>query len=296
MGAAASALRCVVCGQRRESAASPDISCTHCDTKLYADARGIWQPPTSGAPISYPADGNALTLRVEDDSFWFHHRNRIIAAALEQCGASGPVWDVGGGNGFQAREMQRQREVVVVEPGPEGCVNARNRGVERVICGTLQDVGLAAGSVPTMTMFDVIEHIEEPQGLLTEAHRVLRDDGHLVVTVPAFQPLWSDEDEFAGHFRRYSKATLRTELERAGFQVEMVEHLFGPLLLPIALLRALPYRLGLRKSNNSMNADEHAPGGLAQRAVDWMLAREHEAIRRHKWPRLGTSVLAVATP
>ena len=44
---------------------------------------GIWHAPTAGQ-ISYPADHNAACFLIENDSFWFNHRNRCITAAVRR--------------------------------------------------------------------------------------------------------------------------------------------------------------------------------------------------------------------
>ena len=66
------------------------------------------------------------------------------------------------------------------------------------------------------------------------------------MTVPAYQWLWSDDDELSEHRRRYTVSGLRRVAARAGFTVEYATYMFWPLPPPIALLRALPSRLGLR--------------------------------------------------
>jgi hypothetical protein len=84
-------------------------------------ADGIWYAP--GQAVDYPEDGHSACFAVEDDSFWFAHRNRCIQALLEHVPPppGGPLFDIGGGNGFVALGLQRpDRPVVLIEPGPIG--------------------------------------------------------------------------------------------------------------------------------------------------------------------------------
>ena len=87
---------------------------------------------------------------------------------------------------------------------------------------------LPDGSVDVVACLAVIEHVERPDVLATEAKRILRPGGVFVVTTPAAQakPILElislrlrliDADEILDHKRYYRPGTLRTELESAGF-------------------------------------------------------------------------------
>ena len=75
---------------------------------LALDADGLWHAAQCEA-ISYPEEGNAACLAVEDSSFWFRHRNRCIEAAVATALAprQGFFLDVGAGNGYVARGLNQ---------------------------------------------------------------------------------------------------------------------------------------------------------------------------------------------
>jgi SAM-dependent methyltransferase len=130
----------------------------------------------------------------------------------------GVVVDIGGGNGFVALGIQNAGiDVLVVEPGQTAAATARQRGVKNVVCGTLEDVGFADDSLPSAAAFDVLEHLADDRASLALIHKLLRPQGRLYITVPAYQFLFSDEDQFAGHFRRYTLASLSEAVRSAGF-------------------------------------------------------------------------------
>lgn len=264
---------------------------------LVRDAEGVLTSADQVA-VSYPETGASAMLAVEDTSFWFRHRNEVIALTLDRFAPGAEVWDIGGGNGYQAKALQdRGREVVLVEPGAVGCRNAVRRGVKNVIRGSLESLHLADASLEAITLLDVVEHLPDPVATLAECRRVLRADGHVVLTVPAFEVLWSAEDDYAEHQRRYTVPLLRQHLEAAGLRLEWSTFFFGALLAPIALLRALPYRLRPRRDGAlEPNLSEHQPGGVAQKIVDRLLARELDLLRAGRSKSLGSSILAVAVP
>lgn len=78
--------------------------------------------------------------------------------------------------------------------------------------------------VDTVVCLNVLEHIEDEQGALLSARRLLEGTGgRLVLLVPAHDALFSPLDESVGHVRRYSKRSLLDALDAAGFEVDHVQ-------------------------------------------------------------------------
>jgi SAM-dependent methyltransferase len=257
---------------------------------------GLWHPRVRTRP-AYPDAGNAFCFEVEDHSFWFHHRNQCILGALRRLPPAGPVFDIGGGNGFVARAlMAAGYPVVVVEPGPEGARNAQSRGLDNVVCAALDDAGFASGSLPAAGLFDVLEHLDDDRAVLAGIGQLLAPGGRLYVTVPAYQWLWSDDDDLSEHRRRYTLPRLRRVAESAGLAVEYGTYMFGPLPPAIALLRVLPSRMGLRpKADAATIRQELRPSdGVAVRAMARLLALEAAWLARGHAVPFGGSCLLVA--
>lgn len=259
-------------------------------------AAGVWKP-ASLRQISYPDDGNDACLEVEDDSYWFAHRNACILEVMRIHPPSGAVYDIGGGNGFVSLALQAAgHDTVLVEPG-RGALNAAARGVTRIVHATLEDADFAAGSLDAAGAFDVVEHIEDDHAFLGKIRRLLRPGGRFYCTVPALECLWSDEDIRAGHFRRYSRETLAAVLHASGLRVEFLTPIFSWLTVAVFLHRALPYRAGFhnRRERPAVRKNDHSlPRVLApavRRCHEWELDR----LARHIPVPFGTSLLCVAT-
>jgi hypothetical protein len=71
---------------------------------------------------------------------------------------------------------------------------------------------------------NVLEHISDDEGTLTELHAKLCPGGRLLLYVPAFQVLYSSMDEKVGHHRRYRMGALAAVAVRAGFEVERMDY------------------------------------------------------------------------
>jgi SAM-dependent methyltransferase len=270
-----------------------DLTCLAPHLERRAD--GIWFAPQQ-APVSYPAEGNAACLQVEDRSFWFRHRNRCISSVVRRHLLKGTLFDIGGGNGYVAKGlMQAGIPCALVEPGIDGALAARARGIDPVICARLEDIGLAPASVAAAGMFDVLEHIEDEGAALREVHALLQVGGRVFLTVPAYNFLQSEDDVAAGHFRRYSLTSLSRALLCAGFTTEFATYMFAPLPPLIFLRRPVPSWLGLRQiSNAECQAGELAPDGPATRLIDRMLKVEALRIEAGRAIPFGSSCLIVA--
>jgi SAM-dependent methyltransferase len=71
---------------------------------------------------------------------------------------------------------------------------------------------------------NVLEHIEDDLAALRHARATMKDEGHLLVFVPALSFLYSDLDRKVGHFRRYSKAQLENVVRDAGFSIRTLKY------------------------------------------------------------------------
>jgi SAM-dependent methyltransferase len=245
--------------------------------------------------VSYPLSAQAQLAAVEESSFWFRHRNDVIGSLVRRFPPSGPIVEIGGGNGHVSLGLARLGfSTIVLEPGAGGAEVAHSRGLA-VIRAAFTPETFVAGTLPAIGLFDVIEHIANAQQFLTDCRRALVPGGTLYITVPAFQSLWSSDDEFAGHYRRYSHSSLKRVLRGAGFEIAFMSAFFSLLVIPLFLLRALPSALGWRKvSTIDQAVAHHQIGGQTSDILKRLQRWEIAAVRNGHTVPLGTSLIAVA--
>ena len=75
-------------------------------------------------------------------------------------------------------------------------------------------------------MLDVLEHIPDAANALGKARDLLNPSGRMLLTVPAFNLLWTKHDDFNHHITRYTKRLMRQQTSQAGFDIENQHYLF----------------------------------------------------------------------
>lgn len=260
--------------------------------------QGVWKRSAERA-VSYPAGGHTWCAALEDESYWFAHRNRQIVALLRRHGLPPALWDVGAGNGKVAHHLQSAGlETVAVEPEWPAARRAAERGVHQAVCAFFEDLQLPGASIPAAGCFDVIEHMSDPLPLLREIHRTLMPGGLLAVTVPALQLLWSEVDIISGHYRRYRPAELDALMRTAGYEGR-ARYMMAVLVLPALLFRTVPFRRGRRTRSTAQcladNTRYLTPRArVIDRALRGILGIEHGVSRLVPLP-FGTSCIGVYT-
>ena len=168
----------------------------------------------------------------------FKHRGEIVRVppskqrnctlfSLKSFVPNGPVFDIGAGNGYVSLALEHSGvETVVVEPGARGARNAKTRGLGTVIHAALEDCEFQDQTIPAFGLFDVLEHVQNDSEFLNSLHCQLLPKGYVYVTVPAYNFLWSIEDDYAQHHRRYTVRTLTKTLESTGFAVKYCSYFF----------------------------------------------------------------------
>lgn len=258
---------------------------------------GIYYSKTD-SEIHYPEEGNQHCLQIEQDSFWFNHRNNIIAASVKKYSANSIFFDIGGGNGFVAKRLQDENiKTVLIEPGKIGAINAQKRGLKNIVCSTLEDAKFKNNSIDSVGLFDVLEHIEDDDSFLKNINKFMKNNGHIYLTVPAFNFLWSNEDVDTGHFRRYTVAEINNLFKKCGFNIVYSSYIFSILPIPVFLFRSLPSRLGLNKKSNDpeKHQKEHSQKKgiiniLLEKFWKWELSR----ISKNKYIPMGGSCFVIA--
>lgn len=209
------------------------------------------------APSGFPAERIDVLEDVDDDHhFWAGPRRRLLERRLELAlrGRVGAAIDLGCGLGAFTRRLLRHADSVVGVDGHAAALEqAALRSTEVIwVQGDVARTPFADRQFDVVCLLDVLEHTE-PRALLAETARLLTPGGLLLLSVPAFPSLWSEIDTAAGHRCRYTRATLRREIEAAGLVWRSATH-FQMTWFPLLWIARRVVRLAPRRQRAPASA------------------------------------------
>jgi SAM-dependent methyltransferase len=176
-------------------------------------------------------------IAVDDRHWWYRGRRLVVLQEIERLALppGARLLDAGCGSGRMLDELSRFGSAAGVDVSSSAVAAARGRGHSDIRVGSIEQLPYPDGTFDLVTCLDVLEHTPDGERTLVELKRVTAPGGHLLLTVPAYQLLWSAHDEANNHYRRYRRGTLRKAVLAAGWQLERDTY-FNSLLLPIAAL------------------------------------------------------------
>jgi SAM-dependent methyltransferase len=186
-----------------------------------------------------------LHAEIENRHWWFRGRRSIVRRLLAEIAPPGSgrrIVDVGCGTGANIASLADAYACHGIDPSAEGIELARRRfPAVQFTCGLAPDAfGPEERDADVLLAMDVMEHVPDDFAFASSLLGALEPGGHLLVTVPADESLWSPHDENFGHYRRYT----RQRLERVWRDLPVT-----PLLVSHYMARLLPAVRTVRKLN-----------------------------------------------
>lgn len=174
--------------------------------------------------------------RIEATHWWSVGKRRIIQDILTRLNANtGKILDLGCGTGFTMEMFKNYGCVTGVDNSEHALKFCTLRGKLRLIQADIEkQLPFKQAMFDTVFAFDVLEHLNNDAACLNELYRVCKKGSYLIITVPAYQFMWSRHDVSLHHKRRYSKKALIKAVQDAGFTLKKLSY-FNTILFPIIL-------------------------------------------------------------
>lgn len=178
-----------------------------------------------------------------EEGYWWHvAKRRLVGEILQRyLPAPGLLVEGGIGSGRNLLEFERLGyEVGGLDIMPESVARAHHVGLTNVHLHDLtQPWPIPAGAVRAVVLLDVLEHVPDPIRTLSHAVTALREDGGVVITVPAHPRLYSRWDTKLGHYLRYTSSELLRQTAAVGLQPVYEGH-WNSFSVPAALVSRKP--------------------------------------------------------
>jgi SAM-dependent methyltransferase len=159
--------------------------------------------------------------RLYEEHWWWRMRERWVLQAIRRANP-GSGWsnilDVGCGDALFFDRLAEFGEVEGIEPDRH-LVSEHNPHRSRITIGPFDDSFQPAKRYGLILLLDVLEHLQHPEAALRHVAKLLDSGGNLIITVPAYNLVWTNHDDLNHHFTRYRKSTLFPLLKQSGFAI-----------------------------------------------------------------------------
>jgi len=183
-------------------------------------------------------------FEMENQHWWFIARRKILLYLMnsffqKKQPRKTKIADLGCGCGANLCEIQKQYDAIGMDVSLDAKKYCLKRGI-KIVTGRLPDkIPLPENSFDMVVMSDVLEHIENDDLVIKNVSKLLKKEGLILLTVPAYPFLYTKRDAFHHHIRRYKKKQLHSLLQNNGLSKIILSHYNFWLFPIIAVIRTL---------------------------------------------------------
>ncbi len=226
--------------------------------------------------------------------WWYVARRKILADLIAREISLPPaeearLLEIGCGTGHNLDMLRQFGRLDAIELDPSARALASERLGHAVADAALPELpGVPDRTYHLAALLDVLEHVDGDEEALRSIASKLVPGGSILLTVPAYQWMWSAHDEAHHHKRRYSRRGLRSVAEAAGLEVQRIGY-FNSLLFPLAAAVRIA-----GKTTGKTESDDKVPPAPLNRLFQAVFALERHLVGRVPLPA-GVSLFAVLT-
>jgi SAM-dependent methyltransferase len=221
----------------------------------------------------------------QPDYWWYRARTHLLEVALGRyLGTPSQMLDVGSADGPSVAWMRGDHRRTAIDVDPRGLKPGEG------VCASALALPFPDKTFDVVGAFDVLEHCEPEATAVQELSRVLQPGGRLLMSVPAYTWAWTDHDEQAGHYRRYTRKRLVRALEEGGLVVERATYGFAG-VFPFFALDRIKRRLSRKEPSMERQLPQVSP--TMDKLLIGLTRLEAKALRRRDLP-FGSSVFVAA--
>jgi len=228
-----------------------------------------------------------------EKNWWFVGRRDIVSHFIMKyfkINSNLKILDVGCGAGKTTNYFNKIGDTYGIDRSYTGVIHC-NKIKVKIVQADLNYPPFATNTFDIITLLDVLEHVENDLEVLKKLKPLLKQNGKLIITVPAYQLLWTEHDVALSHFRRYTTKTLENILKRADFQISRTSY-FIMILLPIIFLYKI--LLKFKKSKNKPQSHSHQFPEIINATLQKIILFESKLLKKINLS-FGASVICVAS-
>ena len=230
--------------------------------------------------------------KTESMHWWFTGRRAILSNIFSGLNLpiNAEILEIGCGTGGNLQMLAEHGEVSALEID----TNARQIASEKTNNAFNIKAGRCPDEIPfepqsfdLICLFDVLEHIDQDTETLTAIKKLLKKNGVILITVPAYQWLWSTHDAFLHHKRRYSAHQLKKIITNCDLNSVKLSY-FNSILFPLAVAARVKDKL----LHNSSATGTKTPPPIINSLFNFLFSSERFLLKHYNLP-FGVSLLGI---
>jgi SAM-dependent methyltransferase len=235
-----------------------------------------------------------VVFQLEDNYWYYVGLRNLTLNSLERIyfdKTKLKILDAGCGTGGLLKELMNYGKTCGIDLWEEAIRFCKLRGLRNVIRASVTDIPCSNGFFDIVTSLDVLYHmqVEDDVKALEELYRVLKNDGILILNLPAYNFLKSRHDKMVHTKHRYLRNEVRKKVKETGFHIVKLTYR-NSLLFPIFLVIRLLERM---KKRNNIRSDLIQIPRFLNTILTKILFLENKLLNKINFP-FGLSVFCVA--
>jgi 2-polyprenyl-3-methyl-5-hydroxy-6-metoxy-1,4-benzoquinol methylase len=226
---------------------------------------------------------------LQNSHWWFRGRKDIVKYILKNIIKNNHnlILDIGSGSGGMISAIKELGTIESVELNKKLFYDLKKMNIKKIYHYDITKKR-PNKKYNIITLFDVLEHIKNDEELLLQINNnLLKKRGVLVITVPAYNWLWTIHDDLNIHYRRYTKKEINRKLKKARLSIIKSTY-FMTLLFPLAIASRVKIKLFQLKS-----LDLYMPPFFVNKVLHNIFVFERRIIDKISFP-FGLSILIIA--
>jgi 2-polyprenyl-3-methyl-5-hydroxy-6-metoxy-1,4-benzoquinol methylase len=232
-----------------------------------------------------------LHIENEKEHWWYKGRREIISSIISKFIFKNnklKILDFGAGSGANTIALSHYGEVYVYEKN-ENSLQLLKKRFEKISNIFVIDEINENIFFDLVVASDVIEHIENDDEIIKFFSKVLKNDGNILITVPAYNFLYTERDKVLGHFRRYNSKTLKKKTDKYFKIIKLSYYNFFLFFLSLVLFVFLK----LFKIKSLITSPENTPNSFLNNLFYKIFSSEKFFLKYLNFP-FGSSIVYLA--
>tara|TARA_Y100000034_G_scaffold136780_1_gene215721 strand:+ start:4303 stop:5013 length:711 start_codon:yes stop_codon:yes gene_type:complete len=175
---------------------------------------------------------------MDKEYWWFKAKRDLLYLFLKRYKINGNILVVGFGTGEDLKLINKFGKVSGIDINKDTLKFIDKKIRKNLVIGDFAIHTYKKGSFDCIIMLDVLEHIKNDKEALKKIHRILKKNGKLILSVPAFQFLYSPSNTYLNHYRRYNKSRL-IKITSKYFNIKLIIYWNFFLFIPVSIIRLI---------------------------------------------------------